>query len=331
VGHFVVPDGTDLFAVLERLTYQQDEPAAGPGLYSQWKVMELARTEGLKVLLDGQGGDETLAGYHRYYLPALRDLVAGGRVGSFLRALGPVADRIGWPTTLAGVMEPVVPRRLFASLRRRFGQGKDRVLTPAFRRARGLPDPAPPPAERGALWRQLAFDVQQRFLPSLLRYEDRNSMAFSIETRLPFLDYRLVELAFSLPDDQKLQGVTTKVVLRRALGGRLPDPVRVRADKMGYETPTDVWLRTRYARDARERLAREGLLHDYVDGRVLLEELDRYLAGSRDIGLQVWRWLNLEAWLRQFVARDPRVWRRDGSPERAGGHVSYEEATAGLD
>jgi asparagine synthase (glutamine-hydrolysing) len=246
-------------------------------------------------------------------------------VGGFLRLLGPVARRLGARTALALTFEPWLPAGLVAPLRRRFGQGKDRVLSPALR---GLPRPDLPQPPRGfpsALSRLLAFDTLQRLLPSLLRYEDRDSMAFSIETRLPFLDYRLVEFAFSLPDPQRLAGDTTKAILRRALADRIPRSVLERRDKKGFETPTDLWLRGRFAGEARRRLLTRGPLHEWLDPAVLAVELEGYLAGRRAIGLQVWRWLSLEAWARRYVAADPR---RSPPPEEeahAGAHRSYVE------
>ena len=310
VPHLVVPDGGDFWPAFERLTEAQDEPTAGPGIYSQWKVMELAHRTGLKVLLDGQGGDETLAGYFRYLPVRLRDLLAAGRLGAFARMFGPVADRLGATTTWALTLEPWLPRSMVASLRRQFGQGKDRVLAPELRRLSGSRDATtakPPPDFPSALSRQLAFDTQQRLLPSLLRYEDRSSMAFSIETRLPFLDYRLVEFVFSLPDEQRLDGMTTKAILRRSLALRIPPMVLERRDKMGFETPTDLWFRKPFASELRRRLLGPGPLHDWVDPMVLRVELEEYLAGRRAIGLQVWRWLSLESWARRFVLSDPRV------------------------
>ena len=323
--HLVVPDGRDFWSTFDRLAERQSEPTAGPGLYSQWKVMELAHAHGLKVLLDGQGGDETLAGYFRYLPVRLRDLAARGDLAGFLRMLGPVARRLGMSATLALTFEPWLPAGIIAPLRRRFGQGKDRVLAPALR---GLPRPDLPRPPRGfasGLSRQLAFDTLQRLLPSLLRYEDRDSMAFSIETRLPFLDYRLVEFAFSLPDAQRLDGDTTKAILRRALAGRIPKPVLERRDKKGFETPADLWLRGRYAGEVRRRLLTPGPLHDWLDRRVLAGELEDYLAGRRAIGLQVWRWLSLEAWARRYVARDPRLAPPSEADRNAGAHRSYVE------
>lgn len=305
-SHIVVPDGGDFWDVFDAMALSQDEPTAGPGVFSQWKVMELAHATGLKVLLDGQGGDETLAGYFRYLPTRLRDLAENGRWAEFARLFGPVAGKLGVPTALLHTFEPWLPAPLVAEARSRFGQGKDRVLSRTLAHAGG-DVPGWPRVERSGLWRQLAFDVLVRQLPSLLRYEDRNSMAFSIETRLPFLDYRLVEFAFALPDEQKLAGVTTKSILRRALAGRVPAGVLARKDKMGFETPADVWMKRRWPDEVRRRLARPGPFQDWVDRRVVDAELEAFLSGRRAIGLQVWRWLSLEAWSQRFLATDPRV------------------------
>jgi len=204
------------------------------------------------------------------------------------------------------------------------------VLGPALR-GRGTPPPRPPARFPTALKRQLAFDTLQRLLPSLLRYEDRNSMAFSIETRLPFLDYRLVEFTFSLPDEALYDGATSKAILRRALAGRIPRAVLERRDKMGFETPTDIWLRGRFAGEARRRLLTPGPLHEWLDAEALRDELEHYLAGTRDIGLQVWRWLALESWARQVLAVDPRqLDRPEEIPLHAGRHRSFVEVAREL-
>ena len=333
-SHVVVPDGSDFWDVFDTLADRQGEPTAGPGVYSQWQVMQLAHGVGLKVLLDGQGGDETLAGYFRYLPTRLRDLLAAGDWAGFARAFGPVADRLGLATALLHTFEPWLPAPLVASLRRRWGQGKDRVLSRALRRvASQAPDPRRAGGSarggRSGLWEQLAFDTTVRQLPSLLRYEDRSSMAFGIETRLPFLDYRLVEFAFSLPDEERLDGVTTKAIARRALGDRVPPGVLARRDKMGFETPTDLWWRGRFAPEVRRRLARKGPFQDWVDGAAVAAATDEFLAGRRDIGLQVWRWLALEAWSQRYLARDPRVIGRPADAAvSAGRHLGYVEAVA---
>jgi asparagine synthase (glutamine-hydrolysing) len=318
--HLVVPDGGDFWSVFDTLSLSQDEPTAGPGVYSQWKVMELAHQHGLKVLLDGQGGDETLAGYFRYLATRLRDLAETGNWAGFVSLWWPASRALGAPTALLHAFEPWLPPPLVATLRSRLGQGKGRVLSRALA-ATATETPAWPDAPRSGLWRHLAFDTLTRQLPSLLRYEDRNSMAFSIETRLPFLDYRLVEFAFALPDTDKLDGGVTKAIARRALGGRVPASVLARRDKMGFETPTDVWLRSRHAGEVRRRLARPGPFQDWIDAAAMRSALDGYLSGRRPIGLQVWRWLSLEAWAQRFLARDPRLEHVQAVPDTAGAHV----------
>src|SRR5262245_3470339 len=327
-SHVVVPDGSDFWKVFDTLADRQGEPTAGPGVYSQWQVMKLAGDAHLKVLLDGQGGDETLAGYFRYLPTRLRDLVAAGNWSAFASLWGRVADKLGLATTLLHTFEPWLPAPLVSALRRRYGQGKDLVLS---RTLRGVAshDARVPASTRSDLWAQLAFDTTVRQLPSLLRYEDRSSMAFGIETRLPFLDYRLVEFAFSLPDTERLDGATTKAIARRALGDRVPKSVLERRDKMGFETPTDLWLRGRYAGELKKRLARKGPFRDWVDMGVVDASVDDYLSGRRDIGLQVWRWLSLEAWGQHYVARDPRVLGRAADPAvSAGRHLGYVDAVA---
>ena len=167
----------------------------------------------------------------------------------------------------------------------------------------------PRAGSRPRVSRQLAFDTLQRLLPSLLRYEDRNSMAFSIETRLPFLDYRLVEFVFSLPDEQKLDGATHEG--DPAPRARRPHPARAcsRArDKMGFETPTDVWLRGRYADEVRRRLLTTGPLHDWLDVGELRDELEDYLEGTpRDRTSGVALALARVVDARAIVAADPRA------------------------
>jgi asparagine synthase (glutamine-hydrolysing) len=302
----VVPDGRDLWDTIDDLVWHQEEPSAGTGLYSQWHVMKLAGRgpggHGMKVLLDGQGGDELLGGYHRYYFPYLRDRLARGEFEVFAGAFRGVAfeQRLGVAQTIAKVLVPLLPPPLFDWGRRTFGQGKDRVLGEGLRRFHAA-EPRPPWRFTSRLSNQLAWDMTVRFLPSLLRYEDRNSMAWSIETRLPFLDYRLAEFVFALAEERRIRGTTTKVLLREALHDRIPPSILARRDKKGYETPTDVWFRTRDAGRLREiLLAQDAASRPYLDRAAVARELDDFLAGRRPIGLQVWRWLHLELWLRRF-------------------------------
>jgi asparagine synthase (glutamine-hydrolysing) len=304
----IAPDGSDLFDTLERLVWHQEEPAAGPGLYSQWHVLALAHRHGMKVLLDGQGGDELLAGYHRYAFPHLRDLARQGRLAEFARDVWGVGRRHGHLETAAKALLPILPPGLFRWGRRTLGQGKERVVHPDLERDAGRAEPGPPHRYPSELSDVLGWEMTERFLPSLLRYEDRSSMAHSIETRLPFLDYRLAEYLFSLPAEWRVRGTTHKLLLRLALGPRLPQAVAARRDKMGFETPMDRWFRGRYAGCLRQLLlAPDAASAPYLERAALTRELEAFLAGRRDIGIQVWRWLHLELWLRTFI--EGRAWK----------------------
>jgi asparagine synthase (glutamine-hydrolysing) len=150
--------------------------------------------------------------------------------------------------------------------------------------------------------------LTRRGLPELLHYEDRNSMAHSLEARVPFLDYRLVEFAFSLPPEQLISSGTTKVVLRAGLAELLPPMIAARTDKLGFVTPGGRFLRDAVGDLAQEvfssrALAERGL----VDARAALRRLDRHRHGELEAGFELWRALNLELWARAFLdAQLPR-------------------------
>ncbi|MGH2995409.1 MAG: asparagine synthase-related protein, partial [Gaiellaceae bacterium] len=171
---------------------------------------------------------------------------------------------------------------------------------------RGL---APTPERDGSpfpdrLRRQLELVLTRRGLPELLHYEDRNSMAHSLEARVPFLDYRLVELLFSLDGSQLIERGRTKAVLRRALGDLLPPQVRDRVDKMGFVTPEARWLRGELGELAADVFAsRRFAERSFVDAAAARRRLERHRRGQLAAGFELWRALSLELWARAFLDR----------------------------
>jgi asparagine synthase (glutamine-hydrolysing) len=231
--HSVEPSAEELLADLDALVLAQDEPFPSSSSYAQWRVMRLAHGHGVTVLLDGQGGDELLAGYDGFRPYAIADALRGGRLSA--------ARELRSASLAARTAAALLPPPLSDPLRRRARARAAFVARDLHaRHARALGE-----LERteqtldGVLRRSLLVTT----LPVLLRSEDRNSMAHSREARVPFLDVRLVELAASLPPELKLEGGTTKVVLREALGDLLPPEVLARRDKLGFATPEAVWLR----------------------------------------------------------------------------------------
>jgi len=157
---------------------------------------------------------------------------------------------------------------------------------------------------RSGLAQVLRSDVTQDVLPSLLRYEDRNSMHFSIETRLPFLDPRLVEYAASLPLDFKIRDGWTKRIFREAMRGILPEEIRIRRAKIGFETPQRRWFLEELADHIEELLSSEMRASEYIEQAAVL---DLFRAARRQHKISrldiefLWRCINLELWLREFI------------------------------
>jgi asparagine synthase (glutamine-hydrolysing) len=308
--HLVVPRGEALLDELMAVTRAQEEPSAGPGVYSQWQVMRLAGANRAKVLLDGQGADELFGGYFAFYFPLrLRDLVARGDLAGAV-ALARAALRRGHaPLEVAArTAEPWIPGAVFRRGRRWLGTGDwGSVLTPELRATTVEPskeqsNPAlSRPRFADHLTNRQHEDLQRLLLPSLLRYEDRNSMAFSIEARVPFLDYRVVELAFALPPETKFDHGVTKRVLREAMTGIVPAAILARSDKRGFEAPVVRWLLARHRGWLREILtAGRAVERGFLDGHRVNRLLDRQLARPRGPGHEVWRLVSLELWLRAF-------------------------------
>jgi asparagine synthase (glutamine-hydrolysing) len=132
-------------------------------------------------------------------------------------------------------------------------------------------------------------------------------MAFSIEARVPFLDYRLVEYVFSMPSDQKLRNGMTKVVLRNAMREILPETVRTRVDKMGFVTPENIWFRT-ILKDRINEIIRSTRFRDigYFNVPEVEKMFKSHCRGERDIGFTIWRWINLLLWWEMFINRSNR-------------------------
>jgi len=256
----------------EALVEVQEEPFAGPSVMMQYEVMRTARSRGVTVLLDGQGGDETLLGYYRYYPAWLLDHLRTGGIRGFLAAFA-AAMKAGMPS-----------RRLLTYL---FGIGFAGLREAAYRWQYGflkkLRLPAPLGRFAGSIWNPQAMqilEITESNLPMLLRFEDKNSMRFGIETRLPFLDYRFVEFALSLPTRIKLNHGWSKWPLRVAMQSELPPSICWRKDKIGFAAPDQLWL-NRHSPVMYAKVVDSALLCRYVDMSLLRKRFDRLDLGMR--------------------------------------------------
>lgn len=292
------PDPADL----EKVIWHQDQPFGSLSIYAQWSVMRLAREHRVTVLLDGQGADETVAGYPFYFAALFRYLLRTGRWLQLAREVRSFSATHGHARlrSLAFYAVPEPAARLLRSLRR--GPG----LSAAFAQSQGAAasSRAPSARFRTDLDEMLASTLTTTMLPGLLRYADRNSMAFGREVRLPYLDHRLVELAFSLPWEMKLRGGQTKRVLRDAMRDYLPDSVRARTDKIGYAPPQAAWLRGPLCEWAEDLLASRGFAEREWNDAPAVRAMWREVRDGKDqSGADVWRFLSVEAWARSFLDR----------------------------
>jgi asparagine synthase (glutamine-hydrolysing) len=233
----VWPDKDEMEAEIDKIIYHQEEPFGSASIFSQWKVMELAKKNGVTVLLDGQGADEQLAGYLHYYNVYLAKL--------FQRNYSFFKREVNSYEKLRGIRHSLHPEN--QTIRIKLG----RIKRTIFRNSISLAD--------GHLSDCLRNDMMHTGLKELLRYADRNSMAHSVEVRLPFLDHQLVEFVFSLPDEFKLAEGWTKLLLRKSMEYTLPPQITWRIDKIAYEAPQQKWLAT-----VRSKMADE-IIYGYLN------------------------------------------------------------------
>jgi len=235
----VSPDGASALADFDRLCWHNDEPTTGCSIYAQYAVMRLAKTNGVTTLLDGQGGDENFAGYQYFHGFHLAGLLRRGRLGAFARELSAILLRRQEISALQTLAYQMLPR----NIRRAALLRAAALVTPEFFHAyidQSLIERKFFSARN--LNESLALHFHYK-LEHLLRTEDRNSMAFSLEARTPYLDYRLVEYLLSLPAGMKIACGETKRLQKLALGHYTIPEILYRRDKIGFVAPGEQWMR----------------------------------------------------------------------------------------
>ena len=290
--HFVQPTLDGMMDDWDRLCYHQEQPFGSASVYAQFKVMELAAQEGVTVLIDGQGADEVLAGYHKYVHWFLQEQVARFRYGFAMQERirlqqNNIPFHWGLPNYVAAFF-PVVANAVLEERER-----KKILVHPHVH-----PDYAhahydkyysvyKPPVSK--LNDMLYFSTMQQGLGELLHYADRNSMAFGRELRLPFLSHELVEFVFTLPAHYKIHYGFTKWLLRNAMKQYLPESIVWRTDKVGYEPPQQSWMEHPGLREriheARKNLIQQGILKKEILDRPIAAK-GAYAADNYD-----WRYL----------------------------------------
>jgi asparagine synthase (glutamine-hydrolysing) len=316
-GHEIVIDDGDFFGALPKLVWHEDEPIAHPSSVPLYFVSQLASRH-VKVVLTGEGSDELLAGYGKYPRVAWN-----WRAGTMYERMLPRPVR----SAIASSIVPAMPTRLGRYARRSFLamdrtpeamffdnfaairlQEQQRLLSKA-QRLGATPQRAyassrayfDRPGSDSTFLDRLLYADMKTYLVELLMKQDQMSMATSIESRVPFLDHKLVEFAATLPDSWKLSGWTTKRVLRESMKGVLPDSILNRP-KMGFPVPFGEWTRKGWNGVARDVLLdRRSRERGIIDVAAVDTLLRRHAQGRIDAGDRIWSLLNLELWYRTFI------------------------------
>jgi asparagine synthase (glutamine-hydrolysing) len=313
--HEILVSPEEFFGALPHLVYHEDEPIAHSASVPLNFVSRLAR-EHVKVVLTGEGSDETLAGYSRYhktvYNLRLGQLYERAAPAALRRAVARAAARLA-PASVARKLSrtfvnlPADVEHLFLD---NFGvfrlEMQGRLLTPETRERAGALDPYAAVRDylRGtdasSLLDQLLYVDTKGYLHELLMKQDQMSMEASIESRVPFLDHKLVELSARMPARMKLRGLTTKYVLRRAMRGLLPEPIITRK-KMGFPVPMGAWLRGPFRHVVDEYvLGERAAARGIFDREFVRAMVARHQSGAEDHSERLWALVNFELWQRQF-------------------------------
>ena len=303
---------TDFVSSIHKIIYHLDQPVAGPGSFPQYQISQLA-SEHRKVVLGGQGGDEIFGGYARYLIAYFEQCIKGAIEGSlnngnFVVTYESIISNLESLKQYKPMLKQFWSKGLFETIDRRYFDLINRAPTlkdEVYWNAIGQSSTCDEFSRiflGDNVGHESYFDLMTHFdfktlLPALLQVEDRMSMAHGLESRVPFLDHKLIELAATIPADIKFKNGELKRLLVRTFDSILPNSITQRKDKMGFPVPLNEWM--------------QGELKDFVCGifetgrdrgreffntDVILENLSREGKFSR----KIWGLLSLEVWMQEF-------------------------------
>ena len=286
-GHKIRPVADEFTDDLAEFVRVMEEPIISTGPYAQYRVMKYA-TDHVTVLLDGQGADETMAGYPPYYFVYLRQLKARKQYKELAREIRTSRD-ILWRFATRTKRDTLVRKKKVPVVSLLQPDFADQFTDETF------------PVIQDNLKLRLIQDIFYVSLPTLLRYEDKNTMKFSLEGRVPFLDKEVLKYQFALADDSIIHDGWNKRILRDATENLLPEMINKRRNKIGFTTPEDAWF-DRLKSDIYTIFASEEFAaRPYFNADAVLAAYQEFIAGRNDTGSMLfWRFLNVELWLREF-------------------------------
>lgn len=306
VSHIVEPTVERFLEELPRFVWMNELPVGSSSQFAQWCVFELAKRHQVTVLLDGQGADEALGGYEQYFAPYVESLRERGDEERLAREVPQIRER--YPNALAPAaraMRDALPFGIRHWLSNRLDMGTDMRYGVTMEYARRVTSENALRRLEGfhALGSTLLQESFGRFLTTLLRYGDRNSMAHSREVRLPFCDHRIAEFVFRLPPHLLMGEVQTKRLLRESMRGILPEGIRTRWNKQGFRPPQEQWFESpaflaRVQETITAACERPG--SPWL-GPWWASALNRVRAGEPSLGWVLWQPFIIEQWRQHFL------------------------------
>ena len=308
-NYSITPDEDGLWKELPKIIWHNDAPIQSPSVFLQWSVMQAAKEQGIKVTLDGQGADELAAGYPAYYSVFLTELIQEGKLIDFFKNFSSITKSKGEGRARRSIVLRVIyfllpnfvvhfflnhlywsffPRNKLKKIFKKeyfsAWQASDiKYKLDQKKLSRSLRD-------------RLMHDFKHFSLPALLRYEDRSSMAFSIEARTPFLDFRLVEEIWRTLSSDLIRYGQTKSIIRDSVKSFIPEMVSNRTDKKGFPAPSDEWLR-KLKPNIKDVLSNNSFIERYINVDYLINNNFKI---ESDL---LWRLLFLELWFQQFFIK----------------------------
>ncbi|QYY42544.1 asparagine synthase (glutamine-hydrolyzing) [Aneurinibacillus thermoaerophilus] len=329
-----VPSKSFFQKSLHKLVWHMDEPCVGPGIIPQYAVCQLA-AKNVKVALGGQGGDEIFGGYPRYFFTyekstgftksintqqAIEQSLLKKLANKFVFVKGYMKQH-GIKTTIEKIRKNLMEHNngtcSFEDVWRKYSSSfanASSVFSETLRTqlAGYNPDEAFFQFIRkdvtDDIFDKMLYHDMKAYLPGLLQVEDRMSMAVSLESRVPMLDYRIVELAATIPPHMKVKGLEPKYIFKKAIEGIIPNEILHRKDKKGFPTPINVWF------EEDKEFVADILLDKNAKQRSLFDDkqIEKLIASSSAYSWALWSMINIEMWFKIFIDEDPRYVDSDG-------------------
>lgn len=294
---FITLTANSLFDDMFDFIRAHAEPIPSTSPYAQYKVMKLAKKH-VTVLLDGQGADEQLAGYHYFFGYYYKELFRKFKCLLLLNEIFSYYKNHHSLYALKTFGYFVLPQNIKTSLKnKKNGYLKKDFVNQYSHSSKIVGNIYNSKNLKNALINHFEYKLEH-----LLKWEDRNSMWFSIESRTPFLDYRIVEKTLALQSKKILHNGTTKIILREAMKGILPEKIRNRQSKIGFDTPEREWFKTTMFKNFIEDMinSKEFKENPYINSTIASKLYAKHLSGKINISQEIWKWINISTWAKMY-------------------------------